>query len=38
MTREEITNLIEALGDLMIVLSEADPADTQAACQRVGHH
>ena len=27
MTREEITSMIKALGDLMTVLSEADPAD-----------
>jgi hypothetical protein len=27
MTCEEITNLVKTLGDLMTVLSEADPAD-----------
>ena len=27
MTREEITNLVNALGDLMTVLGETDPAD-----------
>jgi site-specific DNA recombinase len=36
MTREEITNVIKALGDLMTVLSEADPADKAEVYQQLG--
>ncbi len=35
MTREEITNLVNALGDLMTVLGEADPADKAEVYQQL---
>lgn len=36
MTQEEITNLVNALGDLMTVLSEADLADKAEVYQQLG--
>ena len=36
MTQEEITNLVKALGDLMIVLSKADPADKAEVYEQLG--
>jgi site-specific DNA recombinase len=36
MAREEITNMIKALGDLMTVLSEADPADKAEVYGQLG--
>jgi hypothetical protein len=35
-TREEITSLVNALGDLMTVLTEADPADMAEVYQQLG--
>ena len=36
MTREEITSLVTALGDIMLVLKEADPADKAEIYSRLG--
>ena len=36
MTREEITNLVKALGDVMNVLGEADPADKAEVYRQLG--
>ena len=36
MTTDEITNLVAALGDLMQVLQDADPADRAEVYSRLG--